>query len=33
LGDGAILDAGFHDLDSLESYGIANDSISSFYFL
>ena len=32
-GDGAILSAGFHDLDSLESYGIENDSISSFYTL
>jgi hypothetical protein len=31
-GDSATLPAGFHDLDSLEAYGIDNDSISSFHF-
>ena len=30
-GDSAYLPAGSHDLASLESYGIDNDSISSFY--
>lgn len=30
-GDYATLSPGYHDLDSLEDYGIANDSISSFY--
>ena len=31
--DSAILQPGFHDLASLESYGIDNDNISSFYAL
>ena len=30
-GPSALLPPGFHDLASLESYGINNDSISSFY--
>jgi hypothetical protein len=30
-GDYAVLAPGFHDLANLQSYGIDNDSISSFY--
>jgi hypothetical protein len=30
-GPNALLPPGFHDLAALESYGINNDSISSFY--
>jgi hypothetical protein len=31
-GDYTLLPAGYHDLDSLNAYGIDNDSISSIYF-
>jgi hypothetical protein len=32
-GDSAFLEPGFHDLASLNSYGIENDDIGSFYAL